>query len=53
MNDSERLFDNKLHEFIGNSSRKISYKTQKLYKKYFYKGIFIIKEAHKVSQTAF
>ena len=53
MDDSERLFNNKLHKFIDNTSRKISYKTQKLYKKYLYKGIFIIKEAHKVSQTAF
>ena len=30
MDDSERLFDNKLHEFIGKISRKISYKTQKI-----------------------
>ena len=52
MDYSERLSDNKLHEFIGKSSRKISYKN-KHYKKKIYKGIFIIKEAHKVSQTAF
>ena len=30
MDDSEILLDNKLYEFIGKSSRKISYKTQKL-----------------------
>ena len=30
MNDSERLFDNKLHEFIGKRSREISYKNQKI-----------------------